>query len=708
MSKKKGKTSKKAAAPKRPDERAAPPPPPTSRLMLVPFALMLLIVPSVYSSKLMDASMLAKSLAVDALVLLALGLWMVRAVRERQPIKLRISPLFLPAVLYLAWHFVSWTQAVVLHEAFLETAKLVVWISLALAAASCIKTDWMEDLATAWAVGSIPVSLLGISQYLGSDLWIVPASALPCATFMNRNMASFYLELSIPITFWLIWGAGSRWRAVLGAAAAALMLGLLVHTRSRGAWLGMSSALMFALVMIATRRRREKGRPTSEQGPSVRLRATLAALSLAALVILTLLPGRLDYSRVTGDPTKLRSDIPSPHRLIFSRVLADTSDTGRVSMWINAARIAKENYLLGVGRGNFVCHSFTLKSRFGDFMNKRPHNDFLWVAAELGLPGLALWLWILAALAWMAVRLVLRASADLALPALGIGAGLAAITIHSFFSFPGERATMAFFWLSAGMLCVLYTKAFTVRERAVKRNAVIWFLAAAVGANIWAGHIFMLSARAEADTVPVYAFKREKDPDWRRIASAAARSAGHGPNLDVLGIPFVYWKGKADYRLGRYEEAAYPLEETRSLSPYFKWGLVLSAANAYALAGSKDVDPARRKELLRESEAFAREAIRFYSQDIDARTTLVAGLYAQGDEEGAVREIHRAFLVGPDHPEVLAVALRLARRFTRKGRGEFALSVLDDILDSHPENREARSLRAQLSNDSDPGVEALE
>ncbi len=709
MSKKKGKKSKKTAASKKPDERAAPPPPSASRLMLAPIALVLLVVPSVYSSKLMDASMLAKALAVEAIMLLALGLWMVRTLRERQPFKVRISPLFLPAALYLAWHFVSWTQAVALHEAFLETAKLVVWISLALAAASCIEADWMEDLATAWAIGSIPVSLLGLSQYLGADLWIVPASALPCATFMNRNMASFYLELSIPITVWLVWGAGSRWRSVLGAAAAALMLGLLVHTRSRGAWIGMVSTLVIVLVMIVLRSRRARGsRQKQGQGPSGRFRAALTTASVATFVGLVLLPSGIDYSRTTGDPTRLRSDAPHSPRIALSRVLTDTSDTGRVNMWINAARIAKENFLLGVGRGNFVCHAFTLKSRFGDFMNKRPHNDFLCVAAELGLPGLALWLWILAALAWMAVRLVLRAPADLALPALGIGAGLAAITVHSFFSFPGERATMAFFWLSAGLLCALYTKAYTVRERVVKRSTLIWLLAAAAGANLWTGHIFMLSARAEADTVPVYVLKREKDPAWRKIAPAAARSARHGPNLDILGIPLIYWKGKADYRLGRYEEAAYALEKTRSLSPYFKGGLVVSAANAYALAGSKGIDPARKKALLRESEAYAREAIRFYPQDIDARTTLAAGLYAQGDEAGAVREIHRAFLVGPDHPEVLAVALRLARRFTKKGKGEYALSVLDDILENHPENSDALALRAQLRKDGESGGEALE
>lgn len=709
MSKKKGKKSKKAAAPKKADERAAPSPPPTSRLMLAPFALVLLIVPSVYSSKLMDACTLAKALAVGALVLLALGLWMVRVAREKEPVKVRVPPLFLPAALYLAWHFVSWTQAVAFHEACLETAKLLVWISLALAAASCIRTDWMEDLATIWAIGSIPVSLLGLSQYLGADLWIVPASALPSATFMNRNMASFYLELSIPIAVWLAWGAESRWRTVLGAIAAALMLGLLVHTRSRGAWIAMASALVIAVVMILLRRRKVRGCGQSPgPGPSARFRTALSAASVAAFVGLLLLPSGIDYRRVTGNPTRLRSDAPLSPRIALSRVLADKSDTGRLNMWVNAARITKENFLLGVGRGNFACHAFTLKSRFGDFMNKRPHNDFLWVAAELGLPGLALWLWILAAIAWMVVRLVLRAPADLALPALGIGAGLAAVTVHSIFSFPGERATMAFFWLSAGLLCALYAKAFTVRERVVKRNTTIWLLAAGIGANLWAGHIFLRSAQAEADTVPVYALKREKSPDWGRIASAAARSTRHGPNLDILGIPLIYWKGKADYRLGRYEEAAYALDKTRGLSPYFKGGLVVSAANAYALAGSESTDPARRKRLLRESEAFAREAIRFYAQDIDARTTLAAGLYAQGDEEGALREIHRAFLVGPDHPEVLAVALRLARRFAKKGKEEYALPVLNDILENHPENTEALGLQAQLRKGGEPGGEALE
>jgi len=677
--------------------------------MLIPFALGLVIVPSVYSTKMMDGSLLAKSMAIEAMVLLALGLWMVRSIREQQPIKLNIPPLFLPAALYLAWHFMSWTQAVALHEACLETAKLVVWISLAFVAASCIEADWMEDLSTACAIGSIPVSLLGLSQYLGSDLWIVPASALPSATFMNRNMASFYLELSIPFTSWLIWGGRARWRAILGAAAAALMLGFLLHTRSQGAWLGMSSALMIALVMIVARRRSGQVLPTSEQGLSIRFRAALTAATLVVFIGLVLLPAGIDYWRVTGDPTRLRSDEPSTPRITLSKVLAETSDTGRFDMWVNAARIAKENSLLGVGRGNFVCHSYTLKSPWGgDYMNKRPHNDLLWIAAELGLPGLFLWLWILAVLARMALRLVLRAPAYLALPALGIGTGLAASTVHSFFSFPGERATMAFFWLLAGMLCALHAKAFAAGDRMMKKTALICILAVAAGANLWAGHIFRLSSKAEADTVPVYVSKREKAPDWKRIASAAFRSVSHGANLDILGIPLLYWKGKADYRLGRHEEAAPALEETRRLSPYFKGGLVISAANAYARAGSKAIDPERRRELLLESETFARKAIRFYPQDIDARTTLAAGLYAQGDDEGAAGEIQRAFLVGPDHPEVLVVALRLAKRFIRKGKGDYALALLDEVIENHPENREAQELRAQVLTAGVPGGGPLE
>jgi hypothetical protein len=105
---------------------------------------------------------------------------------------------------------------------------------------------------------------------------------------------------------------------------------------------------------------------------------------------------------------------------------------------------------VGVDRFYLVAEGFAspeLKALWNS--RKNPHNDFLRVAAELGLVGIALFLWILVAAGkriWQALRI--HADARLA----GLAAGLVGFLITSLVSNPLMLREVSFaFWIALGL-----------------------------------------------------------------------------------------------------------------------------------------------------------------------------------------------------------------------------------------------------------------
>lgn len=201
-----------------------------------------------------------------------------------------------------------------------------------------------------------------------------------------------------------------------GISAAALGL-----TYSRGAWLGM---VMAAAIFIGLNRR---------LWPVV-----LAFMVLFLLVFQPLLLKIRDVS-FTSDRVALRSD----HKMF--------SGDGRLGFWQDALKIIHDHPVFGTGLNTYTPvikdYSVTWKAY--------PHNCYLQMGAELGLVGLALFLWLLTA---VMIEVVSR------IRALPIGperwllaaffAGWCGFLVHSALdtSLYSSQLTAVFWVLTGGML----------------------------------------------------------------------------------------------------------------------------------------------------------------------------------------------------------------------------------------------------------------
>lgn len=182
-------------------------------------------------------------------------------------------------------------------------------------------------------------------------------------------------------------------RFLLGAAVVMCVIALVV-TKSRGAWLGFGVAFLY--VLLRTR--------------------SVGLLLLAVAVSLTV---------VTSD--LLRAAVLSRAGATSA---TDPSLLGRFVLWHYAWQIGKSNWLLGVGLENFryVKHfyGFPMPLRFATPFNA--HSLYLELFADLGIPGLANFIWLLGVSvvrAWRAAKCT--RSRDIG---LGLSAGIIACAGH--------------------------------------------------------------------------------------------------------------------------------------------------------------------------------------------------------------------------------------------------------------------------------------
>ena len=180
--------------------------------------------------------------------------------------------------------------------------------------------------------------------------------------FYEPNYLALALLLLLPLPFVFARQESTGWKRKLWMAGMGVLLLELVLTGSRGAFLG----LLVILLLLAFR---------------LMKRPMLALGGMACLLLM-----------IFAFPTNLG------HRLLASSIDTDIQDTGirvsnetRFRVLDAGLRMIQANPLTGVGLGNFKPSALA----YGAEVDKIAHNTYLELAAELGLPALAAFLWLL-------------------------------------------------------------------------------------------------------------------------------------------------------------------------------------------------------------------------------------------------------------------------------------------------------------------------
>ncbi len=534
-----------------------------------------IVVPYIYWGEIYDGALLPKLLAFQTLALLLFGIGLVHAAAGR--LAWRSSPLFLPLLCYLLLAAFSITQSVNRIESMLQLAQ---YASLALIPFLVLYTLSGDRLfrifqVAVWA--GLPIALIGLAQYFGVDIRIfgwgvysIPSSANPSATFFHRNAAAEYLIGILP----LAWIGFRLSRTPLSTAAYAALLGLLgiylVYTRTRGAWVGLSGAVLIT-TGLALLSRRAGAAPKSP--PHTRLKRRLLGVLAGLMILASALP-----ENILKTGTQRFDEKKSDPITTVASIVSEQGHRGRPNLWRHTLAMVRDYPLGGVGLGNWQ-YIYPAYAR-GDQVNVhaspvRPHNDLLWIAAELGLPGLLAYLALLAVAGRLCWDLLKTSDLRIRTAALGLAVLVLAHLGDGMFNFPRERIAPALcFWFALGAIARLHADRFSAAANTPVLSLPL-IAAAGLGCLLLLSGLGIGLRRLLYDRHHFPAFIAERRQDWPTAILEAERARAYG---DLRANTLIIL-GRARYRTGDLTgaEAAYQVAlrlHPNSLNAYNNLGIV--------------------------------------------------------------------------------------------------------------------------------------
>ncbi|MCD5391063.1 O-antigen ligase family protein [candidate division NPL-UPA2 bacterium] len=204
-------------------------------------------------------------------------------------------------------------------------------------------------LLIALLAGSIYISLYGMHNF-----FVLGRRATGLGKCLRLGV---YFAMTIPVILGqCLWGRSLRWRLSFGLGAL-LMFATVPFTFARGPWIGLFGAMVFLGFL------RDK-----------RIFVVLAAI----LVLFSLLLPDSVISR--------------------AKSLAEVhlSQEVRISDWRVALNMIKDHPITGVGLGDAYLSAYPLyKPCDSPHIFRRCHNLYLYLAASIGIPGLAAYIWLL-------------------------------------------------------------------------------------------------------------------------------------------------------------------------------------------------------------------------------------------------------------------------------------------------------------------------
>jgi len=299
----------------------------------------------------------------------------------------------------------------------------------------------LRTFAWTLALCSVPLAAMAVQHYLDGDfLHTGVASVKRISGYYgltgNPNDLALTLNLIIPIAGALVFVARSAIGRLAALAIVAIAIPAVIITFSRAGFLTLGAIVLLSLIFMAKR-----------HAPKA-----AAAVVVGALMATPMMPA--GYLERLSTITDIEADKTG-------------SAQGRWQDFQVAGTVIAENPILGVGMGQDI---LALNEARGRETWRSVHNAYLEYAVDLGLPGIALFLWLLIT-SFRSARAVERRTArqpalqDLTIFASGVQIALAAFAVAAFFH---PIAYQFYFFCVAGLAVAVKN---ACRER-VRTNAM--------------------------------------------------------------------------------------------------------------------------------------------------------------------------------------------------------------------------------------------
>ena len=332
------------------------------------FISLIVILPFSYSTKTFDTTSAIRILILNIsliVLLISLTLDVLKGRQNFNFLKFLIYPVF---TIYLIISFLSLTQAVNLSVACYDLSKTFMSLILLIIATYYFqKTKNFEILLSKAVVINLSISVsIGISQYIihasnksGAELFEALYEVTGLMASKNHYASSLFLlfPFSLYGVFYL-----KKWWLLLSIYSTLTSVVLIFILQTRSVWIGTVIFLLISAILLLFTRRN--------------IGLKIVKVKKKMVIILIILFGIMLIISLLYKSTDIINLAEYKFQTIFD--INSTHNQGRINIWESTVEMSSENFLLGVGAGNWRINMpryFSDKHR-DDYKNwVQPHND---------------------------------------------------------------------------------------------------------------------------------------------------------------------------------------------------------------------------------------------------------------------------------------------------------------------------------------------
>lgn len=246
----------------------------------------------------------------------------------------------------------------------------------------------------------------------------------------------------------------------------------------------------------------------------------------------------------------------------------DTQWGNRLTMYSSTVNMIKDNPIFGVGIENWRINypqyaGYGVNDHNFKQIRQRPHNDLLWITAEVGIIGLVFlfifFIFHLKPVLFSIININNKDPTELQLINTFIILSILAIVVESMFDFPRQRTLPnLYLWSMMGFI------ASTVNH--VKGNYQIT-APICLSVVLFVVTVFTyFDIKANIYSQDAMHYNNSNMPKELYVSSAISLS--YYRNIDYAGTPINYYMGIAQYTLGNKEKAQLNFQKALDNSPY--------------------------------------------------------------------------------------------------------------------------------------------
>lgn len=385
----------------------------------------------------------------------------------------------------------------------------------------------------------------------------------------NKNFFSEVLTLLLPFYLYGVRVEKGRWLFISWAGVFICCFWILL-LQTVSSWLAVSSGLLTVFVFAGISRSKKQ----AERQPiplRKKIFLTVAAIAvLASVAFLYSKSNNFSYLRKKTEMAQLYLKKPDLFQTTSSA--NNNSIYERILIWKNSLLLIKEHPVTGAGLNNWKL----LQAKFGiggtNYLNtgmvhfEHPHNDFLLVWSEQGIPGIVLYVFFFFILLLQVLRL-LKQSSDSDKRALLLMAAMAVTSfmVLSFFGYPRSRyyvMLVLMIWVAVVYLLSSEKGLKVAWQVSKNRLAVIVLFILSVFTSVVAWYWFS----GEIHIRKAQAYQARKNYNGMIREAEKARTWLYP--VEGTTTPVIWFEGMAYFYSGNVPAARVAFQAAKKVNPY--------------------------------------------------------------------------------------------------------------------------------------------